>query len=503
MQIASALWIESGTYNDMVMRPFKTNSNTDTMAMFQEATQGGLNITAPAIAGLAGLLVRPSAAPQGNIAIPNGFGERRLRFVMEVISNVGYGSWVKQMITGYTDHPGVLVHSSTATFDPNMRVFFNNSIELRTVVEDTPNGRAERTMVSDSSHLLAVPKNQLSSVTGVQTMRPQDIYGTMATQLMDDQRGEVFDHRTTFLEGVKKSRRSNAIGADYIARMLQCAHGAVNNQSNYTSDASQIYQNAGHLATERYVHQDHFIGRLARETDYNNCGFVTFGQLARMFPELDHVSKVTVRGQTQRISGPTAERGASEFFTGTTAEATIATSLAHSVPAIMMDLMIAKLVFIATNEVIGTDYMVEIRQCDGFAKGVDMTPFAQQLIMRLKTEILADITSNNQITFRLQMAVNVVGDTFITISYAGGYDTEFVVPSFCDALSSPMITNNPMDLTVMATDMDQLYNYATSQPQIIPTNAPRGQRGGIPSYAAPNAPTAAFATDPVTNIVKY
>lgn len=184
MIIEKLIMVQTGTYNDIVRRPFNTNVDNETLTQFQEATLGGSNVSVGAISGVAGAILRPSAQPEGYVYIDNGWEEPRLRFIMEVSHGVRMGCKQSQILTGYTDYVGVTPNGNV---DPNMRLYFNNSINLREVGIDAPTGRQSQTRVTDSSHILMQPYSANDAWHGNTplTMRPQDLFSQMQTQMLD------------------------------------------------------------------------------------------------------------------------------------------------------------------------------------------------------------------------------------------------------------------------------------------------------------------------------
>ena len=88
---------------------------------------------------------------------------------------------------------------------------------------------------------------------------------------------------------------------------------------------------------------------------------------------------------------------------------------------------------------------------------------------RLEVEVLRGLSSNNMIDFEISMTVDVLGETHISISMAGGPKYDYVTPSFCDALMAPVLTNNNDNLRAIGNDIEQLVSnigtvYGAPQP---------------------------------------
>lgn len=461
MRITKLLMVATGTYNDQYLRPFASQMDGHIVQQFQELTQGGADVSAMALSGVAGNLIKPAAVPIGQVQIANGWDTRRFRFLMEVETQAGYGGAVcREVLTGYTDHTGATL---SGHIDPMMRIYVNNVISLRTTIVMGPNGREAVTSVSDSSHVLfsgygnapyGIPGNSMY------TMRPEDVMNAMSAETVT---GDVTDTRTVFLRGPRRSRRTNGLAPDYVSRMIQGLHYAFSDPDAFSATAGDIYMNARDKVRDEIASRDPFLGKLMRETSYTENGFITYGELCRMQPETDHVCHAVLPGKTQQVGqAQTFERGQGEFWHVSTPEAVIATALSHSVPALMMDLMITQVEFAATNQTMEPGFTVMMHHIAGFTDGIDMTPYLQRFIEHLKVKILQDLTNNNMLDFNLHMRVDVLGETFISVQVGSNPAVPFVTPSFCDALITPMMTNNQSHLQMVAHDIGTLYSAAGS-----------------------------------------
>lgn len=152
MNITKLILVETGTYNDMALRPFHTQFNQQSQLQLTEATRGGRNLSSSNLAGIAGQIIQPSAMALGTVSIDNGWNTRRFRFFMRVEHENRFGDTIVQFLTGYTDHCDTTLQSRFV--DPNMRLYFNNSITMREVVEMTNFGRVKRLTMADASQIL-------------------------------------------------------------------------------------------------------------------------------------------------------------------------------------------------------------------------------------------------------------------------------------------------------------------------------------------------------------
>lgn len=455
MTITKLLLMETGTYNDMALRPYQTNVDVNSLKAMQEATQNGANLRPGVLAGIAGDILRPSTQAQGVVTIQNGWDTPRLRFMMEVVHQGSALAETVQYITGYTDHLGVIWGSQS--IDRGMQMHINNSITTRRVVEMTPVGRQNRQMVVSAAQVLEGSYQPTFGNLGnnMFTMRPQDVFMTMGATGMLDQSQQMFDTRAAFSAGnMKLSNRTNGSAPSYLSRIMSAYRGAMNG-SDMQEDFAVLMEKAGEYHPEPMVHQDMFLGLATRQhTALAEHTWISYGELEQMSPNLEHVTTVVRRNGNDYMAHH--ERGVSEHWSGTTHETVMATILSHSVPSLMMDLMLTKLAFVVTNQTLDGQFAIQYGHVQGFAENVDMRPYVQAFEQRLIVEVLRDLSRSNQIGLNLALEMDVVGDTIIDVSINNGPSIRYVTPSFSDALMSPVITNNNQNLMTLASDVTSL-----------------------------------------------
>ncbi len=457
MQIRRLFMVETGSYEDMMLRPYDTsNMNTKHLLQLQEVTQGGRNLAAPTLAGIAGQIVRPASQPQGMAQIPNGWGERRLRFLMEVVEPDGFGGEQVQYLTGFTNYVGVVNNFSQMHLDPNMELYFNTSITTRRVPYQTPMGLSMEQRITDASHILTGHYNpspgHLNHTT--HTMRPQDVFDAVGASTLTQFGADVIDTRTTFASSkLKKSIRANTSAPTYLSRLLT-THQNVMMGADTSDDLGKIMAEASGVVREPGITTDPFLNELILRTKLAHGGSITYGELCRLQPGLDDIVHVVLA--TGINAAHNHQRGLAEGWQGNTHETIMANILIHAVPALMMDLMITKVGFTATNRTQDGQTEVLLTGVRTFTENVDMEPYLNRFIMRLKAEVLNDLSMNGLIDYYIQATFDAMGETVIDISVGGQPSIRYVSPSFADALFVPVVTNDQFVLNKLANDISTL-----------------------------------------------
>lgn len=454
MQIRRLLFLETGTYNDMMLRPYQTSLHQKDILQLQEATRGGQNLSASNLAGLAGQIVRPATNPTGTAQIANGWRQGRFAFMLEVFIPDNFGGARVQYLTGYTDHAEI---SHGGHLDPNMQLFFNNSIQCRQVMYQSPGGNVLQQRVNDASHVLV--GSYAPSIGSVQntthTMRPADVFDAVGASTLA-QFGDVVDVRTTFAQGtLKKSLRENASAPTYLSRLLTTHRDVMAGANEDVDTLPNLMGEAAGSVKEPTVLGDAFLNYLQVETSLVTGGSVTYGALCRVQPNLDQIADVVLARGPHLVQGP-HQAGQSEHWQGTTHETIMSTILSHAVPALMMELMVTKVAFRATNRTLNGQVEVMFAEVKSFAENLDMSPYLQAFDNRLRSQVLADLSHGGMIDYDISCRFDVLGETRIEIAVAGNPPVYYVVPSFADALFVPVLTNQYQNLQVLAGDISTL-----------------------------------------------
>jgi hypothetical protein len=464
-RISMLTLMETGTYNNMYSRPFQSHVSPETMNMFQNYTDGGKNININTVSGLAGEILRPVSQVNQQtdlIDIPNGWGDRRFLFMLEaMVSASGFTSvpGIRQLIGGYTDYVGASNLTGTnVRLDPNMRLYINSVLTIKTVEITGPSGTYLQETVIDESQILNGPYNPgLSGFvqpTGDNSvaMRPMDVFRAGQTSIFGAA-AATNDMRTNFAFGVKKSKRANNQAPYYIGGVAQAWQVAMS-QGNDTDQHVDILGRAAGLVKDPLLVDDRFIKMLTDYTQFPMRGFVTYGELCSIQPGLDSITDVRYQDKRALIVQHTA--GQSEHWHSAATEATMASILFQSIPAIMVSLMMVRATLMVTNRTLNGEYDIRPTYLAGFQK----MPISEHLFgifaNRLRTEVLRDLTRNNLIDISFTITVDITNESHLEISVNGGPAYPFVVPSFCDGRFVPVLANNATALEHMSNDISQL-----------------------------------------------
>ena len=456
LRIVRLIMQETGTYNQQYSRPYQTHCDHTTLAAVTERVidRNGGRFDSAALSGLAGSFIAPTSTPESIIPIVNGWNEKRARFLMEVDCQFQVGGSSTTYIQGYTNFPGITMNNSIA---PDMEFYINSIITTKKSNVHTPYGMQTYETVTDNSHLLC--SNSWSGITQLgqqRMMRPQDVFCNMQAShipgVYDSDVANVYDGRTILRTEATKSARVNGLAGAYASKIID-GYVIGNSLSDYGQNETNILNRSRSEVNEEQAATDPFLAAMSSITANGITNKFRFSDLVKLDQNVYNVSNYAISGNTQLVqshyTGQTAQwHGSDRITLG-------ATILSQAVPAIMMDLMINHLIFKSTNHDITGQMQTVIIDGKSFSN-MDLTRHLELFKRRLEKEILLDLTFNNQVSYALEMRIDLLGETWIKISLDGQPSVDYVTPSFCDNLFVPVITSNISTVENLTHDFENL-----------------------------------------------
>lgn len=454
IRIMKFIIMETGTYNPQWRRSYQTNLDAGNLSAIRQRVAGSPTFSPSLLGGLADNFIIPSGTPEKQILIPNDWGQKRLRFMMQVQTNFTTGGCVIEVIQGYTDYPNI---SMSGHIDPNMEFYINSIIKLREITENTGIGIRKFTNVAESSHILVnnnftgIYDNRLDD-----RMRPEDVFATMSRNILTGL-GTIIDTTTTQSNVPVFSNRKNCIPTNFVSDIMSGYQGAaMNNAGSLERSNSEFFGEArGNVSASSIMH-DAFIRAISAIQGVPTTSHFKFGDLVRLDPDTQRNTKVIVQANITRmhsvvdnmhVAGMTSDWGKADN------ETLCANILANAVPALMMELGITGIYFKSSNRDFGCNVSTFILNSEAFVN-MDITQNLIAFKMRLEREVLLGISHNNQMDFAIEMKADLLGETWIKISMNGQPSIDYVQPSFADALTVPILSNNRDATQQLAADME-------------------------------------------------
>lgn len=448
IKIVKFLLIETGTYNDQFRRSYRSTMTQHSIDNLQERIDGRTQIVPGMFGSWNNSLVVPSTEPDAQVQIVQGFGERRLRFMMEIELTNTMGQRVAEVVMGYSDHVGLSMMSNA--LDPNMQFVVNSVVTTRTSNFRSPMGMIQQTHVAENAHILS--DDNFGGAFSPQpnfTMREGDIYS--AINKLEYSAGlnpgeTMYDTRVVRTNVPVKARRSSNTAASYTASILDSYRASLIG-AEFGENADAIRNSAQNTLYEEALTADNFFHALTQLNEGIQTKVFTLRQLKRLDPNCDHDDVMTIvrHNPAEAIHS----RGQTAYWDGRDRATQVANMLAQSVPATMADLGISVLSFTVSNDT--ADGQPIFQPTGAFAFGnVDLARPLEMFKYRFDTEVYRVISLGNSTQCSIAMRVDLTGESFIRVAIDGNPEVDFVVPTFCDALLSPLMTNNEGDMMNLA-----------------------------------------------------
>ncbi len=462
---------ESGTYNPQFARSYETHLQASSVnALVEKASEVGNKAFSPtALSGLASNMISISAAPESNnpLGIKNGWGSARLLFFMDVWVKDISGAQTEYFIQGYTDYSGLSLQSKS--LDPQM-VFYINNIVTSRIIENGPPS------FIDNNHLLHNSKSFNESPMFV--MRPEDVYKMLTSssfaRTMHDTGSNmpaVYDNRYNLGRNPHMSKRTNSIASNYTSKLLT-GFVTASNLADPVANPTDTYDAATNYVGENNVSLNPFLSALARQRSSGViAGEFTWSNLLALQPELNNPSNpilvVAVSGPTQMNQSHQA--GSTASWASASIETKYAATISQAVPALMLECMLYQVSFSCNNmmniDTAGFSGIYTVMTNAMSMSGGATVPDIERFRTRLEFEVLKDISYNNQQKFNLTVKSSVFGETWVSIQIDGGPQYDFVTPTFCDGIITPVVTQDYKKLDSMATGIDNLVSQISDATQ--------------------------------------
>lgn len=452
IRVRSLIIRDTGTYHEQFYRPYEATSNPGIMKFIADRDPQ-MEMDAVSLSRIAGQFITPSAMPGGNVTIPNGWGEKRLMFFMEVEVGNQFHSSV-EIITGYTDYLGA---SQTGAIDHQMTFYVNGISKVRTFTNQQ--GNVMMNVMANNQVLANINTDSYNPHTyqsqNLYTMKPSSIIRNVSLRQYDH---DTSVRDTTIEVGVNSvfSSRDNASPVRYLANIV----------SSYQKSQANVDYEGGHTMQNNlkkaYNHSDSIDGRIENSDfmmvvsglyNFFSNAF-TYGDLMKLDPNVAAVTRIVWNKNSFDY------RQGTQQLSGSDIETRIALIINNALPAMMMEFSLTKVVLTSTNRTLNSQPFTKVSEARTYAS-IDVTPQRKILEDRLSSELMRAISVDNLILYELNATCNVTGDTTITVSVEGKPAVPFTFPTFCDSLYTPILTRNINNVANMASNVNELYNVMT------------------------------------------
>lgn len=456
--------IETGTYNPLASRSFNINTNVNeikslTNSLSERVMESNLVVTPELVAGLSNNLITPSATVGDVLSIPNGWDTPRFRFMMRVKVDLPSGFSELYDVQGYTDKQDA---SLSGHVDANMRMYINSMNKI----SEYSNTLGQTSYQSTgSSQILNGAISATPTGNGVFAMRPKDVVGEIQMQYMQNDAGSNYrDGRANISGRATGSNRNNAVPSSFLSSTL--SNWLNTARDNDIANDQAIVNNTLIKLMENFYEENKFVSELIRTQGAGNGGYFTLKTLEI----LDNTFTVPMALATNRLNimfngGVTNEvipvMGMGSHWFGRDIEAIWSTTVSQAIPAIMSKHFIGKLAFTSTNKIAGGGYDTRILSLKSPTLGSMSDIVGGMVVADINNQVLKDITVGGMIPYTMLCQFDIYGTTIIDVAVDNNPMQKFIMPSFCDSISSPILTNSKENLVNMALGIESLMRTIT------------------------------------------
>lgn len=471
LAVKRLMMMQTGTYNDMMRRPYHLTGDTSLMNRLHDDTLGGTQIDRSHVAAVAGAMLRPAAQTNQHAAIDNGWGTSRFLFFMSVIVNNGLTQSEEYILSGYTD---ACDWSSGGDLPPEMKFYVDNVITVR-LAQTSLGAQAMPVNVSqvlrgnwnqpNQTWNAPVPSiGQPASLPNDFSMRPSDVASLHATSELvhmgSQGMADIRHTPSTFYDGNKLSSIDNNMPSAYLSKAL-IAETARSVSDPYEMLAGEGFSSSNPglgVVRDANWSANPLLNILSKNTMLTQvgAGFFSWRELKMLDPNVVSDSITMVIPLSQNNIQRVHRQGQTEFWTSATNETVAATILAQSVPALMGRLLLTRVAFSVTNCTLDGQpafQWVPGVGGQGFYETMNMAPALNVFQMQFIHEIFSAITQNGLYAVNLTVDARLTGDLWVSIAMNGQHPVDYVAPLYAGQLFSPVMTSDYNHLQGMANDL--------------------------------------------------
>lgn len=478
---------ETARYDQQFIRPYETRYDRTIEQIFHESLDTGVESISPTdMASAATSFLQPKSMVEDKVPIPEGFQEKRFYFMLEIVeANRAMANQTRYVLTGYTSHLGVSTLTGAASIDPRMDLYINDLVVIRDSTVQTPHGVQTYSNIVSGRQMLTNNHGDyyLNNV-------PQSFYG-----LRPEDVGAALEHSdapvgshlvdsgiyngVTRISGLDPTSLSINSRPNYVTNAIGYYKAAQGSQNTYdaASPSSDLWSNFRAYSRAEPSSQNAFMVALYSNTNLMSRGAISYQELVNVLPDADAQCQVMLNNAMEQRGE--YQPGQGEYWSGSSMEAIAAVIVQQTMPALMTDCLFVVVGFTASNEFIGGQHNVNIYNVNSFTEGLDQRQHLNYMIERIKREILQDISKNNQLPYRIQVDVDMLSETRVTVSINNQPEVFFVAPCFCSSLYSPMITADPSTTQMIAEDMKNMFGMIDDYTQSSASPQPAPYQGSL------------------------
>jgi len=435
-------------------------------------------LSAATLANNAPDMVRLSSTPTGIVKVPNGWGTRRLRFIMEVeavspdITTISY-------VQGFSEY-----HDPTISgrIDDKMEFYINSITEVNKFLD--PITGAFKITPSRTynvvNNIIGEPEYQEEINLGASDLkfiRTEDILGDLQTlESAAAWGGDSLDTEVKLVSGAVTEGstvdKKEASGINYLTKTLNnFIESASMSQNSF--DSKQVLRDAKDKSAAKNIMKNPFIFMLHAATKSLTVTSFTMEQLTSIAPNLPSVTHLFGGSNLSTTGIGTSVLDTNNVMDNMQPDVTtiIANTIAHSISSIMLDnlLMLFSVSFTnATGEPV-----VTVTDAGSIIDGLNAIPYANKAKIAIANILMPEVTRLNTRLIDVIIGSEIYTETTISISINGEPPKVYRYPTYADGLYTPTLANDAIKQTTannVSNMIDEIYRITGSSENQDPEN---------------------------------
>lgn len=445
-----ALYIqETGTFDDqfqgsyIATAPDQFANNILDAALSAPGGVGGRGL-----AGIGSSLVDIDTANSRLAVIPNGWGERRFRFMLmtrEKSKTFG-GQTFYTYLQGFTDRKDISLQSGILA--PDTAFFINSFVRIAETNVMQPDGSASmQHRIHSQGQLLNGVLTASQNPGGITKFtRPVDVYRNI--QVLSDSAlmaRDVTDLRNQNLNngyGTNSvlNNYENNTASGFVSRLLTPALRATNQMSHGVGNGNFYTNAAGNAGSmEPTVETFPILTLLQRSTQRPGSPMFTLNELASIDPSVGQ--RTYVRTIEASYQGSVANRGRGANWNDALPETLLAKKLLSSIPGVLWRNYVGTASFTFTNSIGAGRVETRVEHIKSFTVATPPDAIAA-FYDELEEVIARDVSYNHQLMFTVNVNVSVLDDIMLNVSVNGSPARLYIAPCFSSGILNPMYTQD-------------------------------------------------------------
>ncbi len=455
-RIISAKLIETPATAPVFVRPMDAHLDGRAASIYEQRSDGGRYHSESLLAEVANSVMGYSTAPERRVQLPGGYDQCRFRIIIEYLETRMNNTEKVSYIVGYTDHDERLERGGgSISFDKSMRVYFNTISSLTR----SRSGRGGRTKykVNDRSHVLTPPDLDRDDLgrrgrrvdrwesDDAHMLIPSVIAGHMNNDNLGEivgmnvKRSQVDDTRSSIkIIGSKRTSSANSIPSVYMSKVLAGYDSAKRNRVDREASNLRVLGDVMDAVQDDVLSNSAFFHDIIVNSEYNEDGYITWGQLCRLYPELDddRVTECSPLGDHYRHR-PGVDNV--EHWDNTDMESIIANILVSSIPPMMSELLFEEIELSITNDTADGEISIAVDMYHSLFEKIDLRNNLDTLIYRIKHYLLAGQPWTLPM-FHITATLSTRYESVVDVEYDDDEARIYRFASYADALATPLLS---------------------------------------------------------------